>query len=220
MIKLAVFDLDGTLLDTKPDLTGAMNYALRQLGYDEITVEQTREYIGNGIKMYAKRAISRSYDTDTDDVAADRAVKYFKKYYAEHLVCETAAYDGIVELLKRLKSDGIRLAVMSNKYDSATKHIINHFFPGTFDSVYGESEACPRKPDPAGFHLICRELGISPADAVMIGDSPGDIKVALNAGAKHLSVTWGYRSKQVLIDAGGVGMAKDADELYTLIKGI
>ena len=220
MIKLAVFDLDGTLLDTKPDLTGAMNYALRQLGYDEITVEQTREYIGNGIKMFAKRAISKSYETDTDDETADKAVKLFKEYYAKHLVCGTVAYDGITELLKRLKEDGILLAVLSNKYDSATKHIINHFFPGTFDCIYGESDVCGRKPDPSGFYLICNDLNVNPSDAVMIGDSPADIKVALNAGAKHLSVTWGYRAKQTLIDAGGAGFAENADKLYTLIKGI
>jgi len=217
MIKLIVFDLDGTLLDTKPDLTGAMNYALSQLGYEQISAEQTRDYIGNGIKMFAKRAVSHSYETDTDDEIADKAVALFKQYYAGHLVSNTVPYDGISELLYRLKEKGIRLAVLSNKYDDATKYIIDHFFPDTFDRVYGESEACPRKPDPAGFYLICNDLGISPSDAVMVGDSPGDIKVAVASGARHVSVAWGYRSREVLEGAGAYRIASDADGLYDML---
>lgn len=217
MVRLAVFDLDGTLLDTKPDLTGAMNYALSRLGYKTITVEQTRQYIGNGIKMFAKRAVSASYETDTDDATAEKAVAFFKEYYAEHLVCETVPYDGIKELLRKLKEKGVRLAVLSNKYDTAAKYIIDYFFPDTFDVVLGEGAQCPRKPDPEGFYAICRELGISPADAVMIGDSPADYKVSKNAGAQSVSVLWGYRSKEKLIEEGAKTLASDASELYSIL---
>ena len=217
MIKLAVFDLDGTLLDTVPDLTAAMNFALRQMNKPEITTEQARAYIGNGIKMFAKRAISNSYDTDTSDEEADEAVGYFKSYYAEHLTDHTAPYAGMAELVKKLKQNGIKTAVFSNKYDAATKHIIEYFFPGLFDVVHGESDTSPRKPDPAGFFEICKETGCEPEDAVMTGDSPADLMAARNAGTRCICVLWGYRSKEKLLEAGADMLAEDSGELYGLI---
>ena len=220
MIKLCVFDLDGTLLDTVPDLTAAMNYAMHKTGHGEITAEDTRAFIGNGIKMYAKRAMSGSCETDTPDSEADVAVKYFKEYYATHLINGTTPYPDITKLLVRLKNDGIRLAVLSNKYDAAAKHIIDHFFPGLFDCIYGESEICKRKPDISGFMLICRDTGCTPAEAVMIGDAPTDLNVAKNAGASSVSVSWGYRSRAVLEEAGAAVFADDADELYDIITSL
>ena len=220
MIKLCVFDLDGTLLDTVPDLTAAMNYAMEKTGHTAITTDQTRAYIGNGIKIYAKRAISGTYDTDTPDEEADTAVKYFKEYYAGHLINGTVPYPGMNELLNRLKDKGIRLAVLSNKYDAASKHIINHFFPGMFDCIYGESEICKRKPDPSGFMLICEKTGCSPAESVMIGDAPTDINVAKNTGAVPVSVSWGYRSRELLEEAGARYFADDADGLFDIIASL
>lgn len=220
MIRLAVFDLDGTLLDTVPDLTAAMNYAMEKTGHAQITTEQTRTYIGNGIKMYAKRAISGSYETDTPDDLADTAVKYFKEYYSTHLINGTTPYPKMNELLIRLKSDGVHLAVLSNKYDAAVKHIIEHFFPGVFDFVHGESEICKRKPDISGFMLICGETGCKPEEAVMIGDAPTDINVAKNAGATPVSVCWGYRSRALLEEAGARYFAFDADGLYDIIASL
>ena len=220
MIKLCVFDLDGTLLDTVPDLTAAMNHAMELTGHGRITTEQTRAYIGNGIKMYAKRAISGSYETDTPDEEADIAVKYFKEYYREHLICGTTPYPGMTNLLTRLKGDGYRLAVLSNKYDAAAKHIINHFFPDTFDCIYGESEICRRKPDPSGFMLICGDTGCAPEEAVMVGDAPTDINVAVNAGAVSLSVLWGYRSRALLEEDGARLFASVAEEVYNIIKSL
>ncbi|MBQ7700086.1 MAG: HAD family hydrolase [Clostridia bacterium] len=220
MIKLCVFDLDGTLLDTVPDLTAAMNSAMDRTGHNGITTDQTRQYIGNGIKMYAKRAVSGSYETDTPDDEADIAVKYFKEYYSQHLIGGTAPYPGMKELLLRLKADGIRLAVLSNKYDAAAKHIIDHFFPGIFDCIYGESEICKRKPDISGFMLICKDTDCTPEEAVMIGDAPTDVNVAKNAGATPVSVLWGYRSREVLTENGAKLFAETADEIYNIIKAL
>ena len=220
MIKLCVFDLDGTLLDTVPDLTEAMNHAMELTGHNRITTGQTREYIGNGIKMYAQRAMSQSCETDTPDEEAETAVKYFKEYYAGHLINGTVPYPGISETLAKLKSKGVRLAVLSNKYDAAAKHIIEHFFPGLFDCVYGESEICKRKPDISGFMLICGDTGCTPAESVMIGDAPTDINVAKNAGAKSVSVCWGYRSREVLEEAGACHFAESADELFDTITSL
>ncbi|MBO4422779.1 MAG: HAD-IA family hydrolase [Clostridia bacterium] len=220
MITTAVFDLDGTLLDTVPDLTQAMSHAMVRMGYAPVTADQSRAYIGNGIKMFAKRAISGSYETDTPDDKADEAVKYFKEFYAQHLTDGTRPYPGMAELLRRLKSDGIRAAVLSNKYDAASKYIINCFFPDVFDCVLGESEICPRKPDPAGFLLICKKLGCDPGSAVMIGDSPADVTVAKNAGARSISVCWGYRSEEILKGSGAECFAHTPEELYEVISGL
>ena len=220
MIKLCVFDLDGTLLDTVPDLTAAMNHAMEKTGHSCITTDQTREYIGNGIKMYAKRAMSQSYETDATDEEAETAVKCFKEYYSAHLINGTVPYPGMCELLAKLKSRGMRLAVLSNKYDAAAKHIINRFFPGTFDCVYGESEICKRKPDISGFKLICGDTDCTPAETVMIGDAPTDINVAKNAGATPVSVLWGYRSRAVLEENGARYFADDADGLFEIITSL
>ncbi len=220
MIRSVVFDLDGTLLDTIPDLTAAMNHAMSRVGYPGITLEQARAYIGNGIKMFAKRAISQSYETDTDDIEADRAVAFFKEYYASHLVCRTTPYPGISETLSELKKRGLYLSVLSNKYDSATKHIINTFFPDTFDIVLGESDICKRKPDLSGFMLICEKTGCTPAETVMIGDSATDLAVAVNSGARPISGTWGYRSRKTLEEAGAVTFAENAHEIVGIIDGI
>lgn len=220
MIKLCVFDLDGTLLDTVPDLTAAMNYAMEKTGHDPITTEQTRSYIGNGIKNYAKRAVSQSYETDTPDEEAEKAVAFFKEYYKEHLINGTTVYPGIKEMLEKLKNDGMRLAVLSNKYDIAAKYIIDHFFPSVFDCVYGESEVCKRKPDPSGFFMICKDTGCAPEEAVMIGDAPTDVNAAKNAGATPVSVLWGYRSREVLEENGARLFADDAKQLFDIIKRI
>ena len=150
----------------------------------------------------------------------EAAVRYFKEYYAEHLVCKTTPYPGIKELLLRLKKDGIRLAVLSNKYDAAVKHIINHFFPGIFDCICGESELCKRKPDPSGFMLICADTGCTPEETVMIGDAPTDINVAKNAGAIPVSVLWGYWSRELLEENGARLFAAAADEIYKIIKAL
>ena len=220
MIKLAVFDLDGTLLDTVPDLTSAMNDAMRRMGAAPITVAQAREYIGNGIKKFANRALCGRYDCPDMPEESERAVKYFKEYYAAHLTDSTRPYDGIYEMLSALRGRGVRLAVMSNKYDSATKYIINSFFPGVFDPVYGECDVCKRKPDPSGYLMICGVCGVTPSCSVMIGDSVTDLQVALNAGAHPIAVEWGYRSRQTLEAAGARVFASEPDELLRLILSL
>lgn len=220
MIKLAVFDLDGTLLDTIPDLTAAMNSAMRRMCRKEITEEQGRAYIGNGIKKFAERALNGSFDCGEPGEEAMEAVRYFKEYYAVHLTDHTRPYPGVPELAARLAENGIKLAVLSNKYDSATKHIINTFFPGVFECVYGESDVCRRKPDPSGFYLILGKTGCAPEDAVMIGDSATDLNVAEAVGARHIAVEWGYRKREVLEAAGARLFARSADELYDMIVSL
>ena len=220
MIKLAVFDLDGTLLDTVPDLTAAMNSAMDLMHRPRITVEQGRAYIGNGIKKFAERALRASYECGEPGEEAEEAVRHFKAYYADHLTDHTHPYPGIADQLSRLKAAGIKLAVLSNKYDSATVFIINSFFPGVFDCVFGESEICKRKPDPTGLGLIKEKTGIGYENTVMIGDSVTDVQVADAVGARHVAVEWGYRKRSVLEAGGAAVFASSPDLLYDIITSL
>ena len=215
MIKLAVFDLDGTLLDTVPDLTSAMSSAMVRMGREPITREQTRAYIGNGIRKYAERSLGTATE---DEVTA--AVAYFKEYYAKHLTDGTAPYDGIYDVIRAVKGAGIKCAVLSNKYDAATKYIIEYFFPDTFDFVYGEGGECKRKPDPGCFLMMCEKTGCGTNEAVMIGDSPSDLLVAENAGAKHIIVTWGYRTRELMTERGAEVFAETPDDVVRIIKSL
>ncbi len=220
MINLAVFDLDGTLLDTVPDLTAAMNYAMDRMRRPRITVEQGRAYIGNGIKKFAERALRASYECGEPGEEADEAVGYFKLYYADHLTDHTRPYPGIEDQLSKLRAAGIKLAVLSNKYDSATAFIIDRFFPHVFECVYGESEICKRKPDPAGLLLISEKTGADLKNTVMIGDSVTDVQVALAVGAHHIAVEWGYRKRSVLEAGGARVFAPSPDCLFDIITSL
>ena len=220
MIKLAVFDLDGTLLDTVPDLTAAMNSAMERMGRPPITVEQGRAYIGNGIRKFACRSLCGSYDCGEPDEASDLAVKYFKEYYSKHLTDHTRPYPGVTELLEKLRAAGVLTAVLSNKYDAATSYIIDHFFPDTFGYVFGESDVCKRKPDPSGLRLICEAAGVGYGQTVMIGDSATDVQVAKAVGARHIAVEWGYRKHSVLEEGGAEVFAADPSELFGLITSL
>ena len=215
MIKLAVFDLDGTLLNTIPDLTSAMNSAMARMSRPAITEEQTREYIGNGIRKYAERALGGGTEEEIDT-----AVGYFKEYYAYHLTDGTVPYVGITEAVRKIKDSGIVCAVLSNKYVAATKYIIDVFFPDIFDFVYGEGDECKRKPDPECFLNMCGKVGCSTDEAVMIGDSPSDLLVAENAGAKHIIVTWGYRTRELMAERGAKVFAEAPGDIVRIIKSM
>ena len=213
MIKAVIFDLDGTLLYTLPDLTAAMSYAMRCHGFPEITPEMTESYIGNGVRKYAER----SAPPGTDAEVIDSCVAKFKEYYRDHTCVNTYPYKGITELIEKLKQKGIKLGVQSNKYHEATAYMIEHYFPNAFLSVYGECEKCPRKPDPSGTLLILDELGVRPGEALFVGDSSADIKVAKNAQCIPISVTWGYRSREALTLAGAENFVNTPEEIYNAV---
>ena len=199
MIRAAVFDLDGTLMDTIEDLYQSMNQALTSLGYPAISRAQVREYIGCGAYEFVRRAVESSTD-DPDKIR--ECLSTYRAIYDANSVRASKPFAGVCELLDDLRAAGIRLAVLSNKPDFATQAVIGRFFGGKFDAVRGQREGYDPKPDPRAVLELLGELGISPAESVMIGDGEPDFETAKNAGMQHIGVLWGYRSEEELRRVG------------------
>lgn len=193
-----IFDLDGTLLNTLGDLRAATNHALEVRGLPPHSMEEIRQFIGNGIRLLIRRAMPEG----TPEAEIDAALDDFKAYYAAHIHDRTVPYDGIPQLLTALRKRGIKVAVLSNKIDSASQQLIEYFFPGKTDVVFGEHVGVPRKPDPTSCRMVMQQLGVQPEQVLYVGDSGTDMQTAKNAGLYAVGVTWGFRSKEVLLEYG------------------
>ena len=193
-----IFDLDGTLLNTLGDLRAATNHALEVRGLPPRSMEEIRQFIGNGIRLLICRAMPEG----TPEAEIDAALDDFKAYYAAHIHDRTVPYDGIPQLLTALRKRGIQVAVLSNKIDSASQQLIEYFFPGKTDVVFGEHVGVPRKPDPTSCRMVMQQLGVQPEQVLYVGDSGTDMQTAKNAGLYAVGVTWGFRSKEVLLEYG------------------
>lgn len=193
-----IFDLDGTLLDTLDDLVVLTNKALNEVGLPPRSKDEIHSYVGNGIKALMFQAVPEG----TDQQTIDKAMELWKAMYPEHGTSLTKPYAGIPEVIKTLKASGKKLAVLSNKFDAGTKVLIEQFFPGEFDVVYGVNDEIPRKPDPAGLLRVINELDVDIDAAVYVGDSPGDMLTAERAQCAGLCVTWGYHCAESLSAAG------------------
>lgn len=205
----AIFDLDGTLLNTLGDLCAAANAGLASHGYPPITVEQTRERVGNGIR----NLMMRSLPEGTEDAVIDACLAEFRKYYEAHLHDLTHPYEGIPALLRALHGQGVKTAVLSNKYDPAAKKLIDYFFPGIVNLTLGERPDVPRKPDPTSAREVLTLLNAAPEDTLYIGDSGVDMQTAKNAGLTTAGVTWGFRSREVLLENGANFLADHPAQL-------
>ena len=193
-----IFDLDGTLLNTIDDLGYACNYALEQTGYPTYPIEAYPAKVGNGINNLIRRALLESERTE-ENILRVRA--YFVPYYNEHNCDYTRPYDGIPELLTALKAQGHQLAVASNKYQAATEKIVNHFFPGIFDVILGEREGIERKPNPQIVYDILSTFN-SQLSTLYVGDSLVDRDTAANANVPFVACSWGFVSRETLIESG------------------
>lgn len=189
MKKLAIFDLDGTLLNTISDLGAATNFALRTLGYSEHPIKAYNYMVGNGVRKLIERA---QPDADAEEV--ERIFSVFREYYDEHCTDTTEPYPGIPELLTELTDKGVSLAIASNKYQEATEKIIKHFFPEfQFVAIKGQVPERPVKPDPSIIFSILNEYPTPKQDVLYIGDSAVDIETARRACVENVGVTWGFR---------------------------
>ena len=211
--RMAIFDLDGTILSTLEDLTTSVNAALRSCGLPEHTQDEVRSYVGNGFG----NLIARSVPEGTSDGERDRVGAAFRAHYAKHSMDQTHPYEGIISLFEKLRACGILVCVLSNKGDSAVQPLMKRFFPGLLDAAYGERPGIRRKPAPDAVNALLAEFGIGQQDAVYIGDSEVDLEVAEAAGLGCISVSWGFRTKEQLQKAGAVVIADSVAELASAL---
>ncbi len=189
-----VFDLDGTLLDTLGDLRDSVNFALKKNNLPTRTTEEIRSFVGNGIRLLIERAVPENTPAEITEVCFSD----FKEYYKDHSAILTKAYDGIIDLMKILKSKGVKIAVVSNKADFAVKTLMEYYFSGLYDCAYGERSGVERKPAPDGVLGAVFEMGGNLENTVYIGDSEVDVETSKNANLPCIAVTWGFRDKEVL----------------------
>lgn len=206
----AIFDLDGTLLNTLDDLTDSVNHVMEQFGFPTHSIREIRRFLGNGIRVLMEKAVPEGTDAET----FERAFEAFHAYYTDHCAIKTAPYPGMVEVLRRLKQDGFHTAVVSNKNDEAVKILMEQHFPGLVDSSMGVRDGIRKKPAPDSVLEVMRELGTAREDAVYIGDSEVDKATADNSGLNCISVTWGFRDRELLESLHPYKLVDTAEELY------
>ena len=206
MYNVYIFDLDGTLLDTLQDLANSVNYALRQHGMPEHTIDDIRRFVGNGVRLLMERAVP---DGARNPLFEDTFAT-FRQHYMQHSLDTTRPYDGIPELIHELKNRGCQMAVVSNKMMAATQELVRHFFPDISVAI-GEHEAAGIRKKPAADTVFeaLRQLGISlhPSSIVYVGDSDVDLATARNSGLPCISVLWGFRDRDFLLAHGATTFA-------------
>ena len=204
MKKLILFDLDGTLLDTLEDLAEAVNHALALRGLPLHSLEEYRTMVGHGVRNLVAQALKASIPPHSgldpeSDALIDDALADFVAYYQAHIDVHTHPYPGMPELLKELQARGVQLAVASNKFQEGTEYLVQKLFPEiSFVAILGNRPGWPLKPDPEIVQEVLRLSGVAPEDALMVGDSPTDMRTAANGGIEALAVTWGYRTAEEL----------------------
>jgi phosphoglycolate phosphatase len=190
----AIFDLDGTILDTLDDLRDSVNFALSKNGLPVRSTEEIRAFVGNGIRLLIERAVPENTPTEIINKCFDD----FKIHYKSNSANLTKPYDEIVDVLKNLRSDGVKIAVVSNKADFAVQGLVSQYFSEIFHFAVGEKEGVRRKPCPDSVFAAMEYLKADKKRTIYIGDSEVDIETAKNSGIPCIAVTWGFRDKSVL----------------------
>ncbi|MCR4618941.1 MAG: HAD family hydrolase [Lachnospiraceae bacterium] len=211
--KLAVFDMDGTILNTLQDITNAINYALRENGYPERSIDEVRFFVGNGLKKLVDRAVPDGTSDESKDKVFDTLIPYYRAHSAD----TTKPYDGIGDLLRKLRDAGVKCAVVSNKADAAVGDLVKDYFDGLFDMWLGERPDVAKKPAPDMTKKVLDGLGFSEDEAVYIGDSDVDIMTARNSGLDEILVDWGFRSREFLVQKGAKRIVSSTDEVFNII---
>ena len=216
MTRLALFDLDGTILDTLSDLASAVNWALSSENQPRRSTEEIRSFLGNGIRSLVHLSLSENASEDTEKKVFDS----FVNYYGEHCADKTTPYDDIPELFAELRNRGIKIAVVSNKADFAAQKLCKKFFSGAYDFALGAKDGVAKKP---ARDMIDECLSafpeISSEECVYIGYSEVDVETAKNAGMRGIAVQWGFRSTDELKKAGATVFAATPKELFQKIIG-
>lgn len=209
-----IFDLDGTLLDSITDLWKSCNYALRQAGLPEHTKEDVTQFVGNGVRKLIERAVPNGDKHEK----FEEVLNTFKAHYVHHNLDTTCPYEGVMELLKELKRRKKNIAIVSNKFNKATKELSNHFFGDLIDVAIGESEGVRKKPAPDTIYEVLDFMRTTKDEAVYIGDSDVDIMTAQNSGLECISVSWGFRSEAFLKEHGATHIVHSPQEILPSVS--
>jgi len=213
-VKILLFDLDGTLMDTLRDITDSVNFALRETGHPERSPEEVRLAVGNGVVKLIENLLPEENEEERA-----RVLDIFRPYYALHAMDQSGPYEGLPAALKRLEDEGFVCGIVSNKPHEATEGIGKRFFP-SFPLALGQREDIPRKPAADPIEYALRVLGGTKDACIYIGDSEVDVKTAQNAAVPCIAVTWGFRDESVLLKAGAEHFARTPEELYEVIHTI
>lgn len=212
MKKAIIFDLDGTLLNTIEDIADTVNVLLQKLNCPTQSLEAITSFVGDGVFELMERALPEGKKNK-----AQWMVDNFSNQYAKCWKNKTKPYNGVIELLSKLKQKGHLLAILSNKPHDFTVEMVEYFFAGTFEFIQGAVNHLPLKPDPALANMLLSKLNVKPTETAFIGDSDIDIFTAKNANMQAVGVTWGFRSKQQLIEAGAEVLIDDAMQILEKI---
>ncbi len=205
--KAVLFDMDGTLLDTLADMAAAVNHILSVHGYPLRTVEEVRAFVGNG----ARKLMERALPPDVTGDAFEALLEEYRQWYEAHACVRTAPYPGVPAVLAALHRAGVRCAVVSNKPDGATRELAARFFPGL--PAFGQQDGIPAKPAPNMVYHALAELGVEASAAAYVGDSEVDVALARNAKLPLIAVSWGFRGREALEEAGAALVVDDAATL-------
>jgi len=211
--RLAVFDMDGTILDTIGDLHAATNHALRSYNLPERSLDEVRSFVGNGLHKLVERAVPAG----SSDETIDRVHGELIDYYGKHTVELTKPYDGIPEVIDRLRAAGVKTAVVSNKVDPAVTDLVHTFFEGLFDFSMGEQKGFAIKPNPDMVDEILRRSGFDRSEAVYIGDSEVDLQTAVNSKMDCIAVSWGFRGRKILEELKAETIVDSPSEIFDII---
>ena len=212
---LIIFDLDGTLLNTLEDLTDSTNFALKHFEYKERTIDEIRQFVGNGVAKLIERAIPDGLNNPNFTAC----LNIFKQNYAQNMYNKTAPYKGIIKMLGNLKQQGCTIAVVSNKFDIAVKELCNKYFPNLIDFAAGENEAegIRKKPHPDTVLKVIKTFKANNNESIYVGDSEVDILTAKNANLECISVSWGFKTKQFLIENNAKIIIDTPEEIFKYI---
>lgn len=209
-----IFDLDGTLLDTLQDLANATNYAMIKHGLPQRTIDEVRQFVGNGIR----KLITRAVPAGTSQEVQEAAFADFNIFYKEHCADNTKPYAGILPLLKQLRKQGCKTAIVSNKADYAVQELAQQYFPGLLDAACGERQGIARKPEPDMLLAIMEQLQAEKSSTVYIGDSDTDLLTAKNTGVPCIGACWGFRGRQFLVEHGAELLADEVSDILPLCE--